>query len=190
MKKKILILIFPFTLLVSCGPAIQPTKPYSPEVKLKVPFEPNLGDTCFSSAFAMAMRFWGKDVHVNDVLKVVGYPPFGGPELTELNWWMKKNYGLKFKNLPNSSIRHVKLYLNEGYPVIVNQTFSLDQDVGHSRVVIGYSDKQGVFIVNDPSLLGPNHKISYADFRTLWWKIVLSDQSPSYNVYLVMPADK
>lgn len=186
MKKVYLTLIL-FSVVVSCGPAITQTKPYATKVQLDVPFKPNLGDTCFSSAFAMVMRYWGKDVHVDDVLKIVGHPPFGESTLTRLNWWMKKNHGLKFKYLPNSSIKHVKLYLNESYPVIVNQTFSLNENTGHSRVVIGYNDNKGVFIVNDPSSLGPNHEISYANFRELWWKISLNEQAPSCDIYLVMP---
>ncbi|MFH1993234.1 MAG: C39 family peptidase [Pseudomonadota bacterium] len=185
--KKVYLILMLFPVIVSCGPAIIQTKPYAPEVKLDVPFEPNLGETCFSSSFAMVMRYWGKDVHVDDVLKIVGHPPFSGNTLTQLNWWMKKKHGLKFKYLPNSSIDHVKLYLNESYPVIVNQTFSLNENTGHSRVVIGYNDNKGVFIVNDPSLLGPNHEISYANFRELWWKISLNEHGSSYEVYLVMP---
>jgi hypothetical protein len=106
--------------LTSCAPAIKQTKPYSPELKLDVPYEPNLGNTCFSSSFAMVMRYWGKDVHVNDVLKVVGLPPFTvGYEHPELNGWMKKNHGLEFLYLPYSRVEDLKLYLGEGYPVIV-----------------------------------------------------------------------
>ena len=189
MKKFYLCLILVFV-LVACGPVIKQTQPYSPEVKLNVPFEPNLGDTCLSSSFAMVMRYWGKDVHVDDVLKIVGPPPFRASVQTELNWWMKKNYGLKFEYLPDSSIENVIFYLNEGYPVIVHQTFSLNQSSGHSRVVIGYNDQKRVFIVNDPSSLGPNLEISFADFKKLWWKLSLRQKGSSYRLYLVMPVRK
>lgn len=185
-KNCYLVIFFLLLLLISCGPAIKQTKPHSPEVKLNVPFEPNLGGTCFSSSFAMVMRYWGKDVHVDDVLKVVGHPPFRGYEHPELNWWMRRKHGLKFKYLPNSSVEHVKLYLSEGYPVIVHQTFSLNESTGHNRVVIGYNDKKGVFIINDPSRLGPNYEISYSDFKKLWSRIAFYERGPSNKVYLVM----
>lgn len=188
--KKCCLLIILFVVLASCGPAINQTKPYSSEVKLGVPFEPNLGATCFSSSFAMVMRYWRKDVHVQDVLEVVGSPPFADYEHPELNRWMKKNHGLRFKYLPNSSIEHVKLYLNEGYPVIAHQTFSSSEKGGHNRVVIGYSDKRGVFIINDPSRLGPNYEISYQDFKKLWVDITFYEQGPPNKVYLVMPIGK
>jgi len=78
MKKGLLLLTIIGIILAACGPAIKQTKPYQPEVRLDVPFEPNIGGTCFSSSFAMVMRYWGKDVHVDDVLKVVGKSPFQG----------------------------------------------------------------------------------------------------------------
>jgi len=190
MKKGYFGIIILLILTLSCGPAIKQTKPYSPQVKLNVPFEPNLGNTCFSSSFAMVMRYWGKDVHVDDVLKIVGRPPFGGYEHPELNLWMAKKYGLNFEYLPNSSIEHIKLYINEGYPVIVHQTFSLSENTGHNRVVIGYSDTKSAFIVNDPSRLSANYEIPYSDFKKLWSNITLYEQGPSNKVYLVAPIIK
>jgi uncharacterized protein YvpB len=175
-------------LFVSCGTAIKQTKTYSPEIKLDVPYEPNLGNTCFSSSFAMVMRYWGKDVHAGDIVNVVGLPPFkAGYEHAELTTWMKKNFGLKFLYLPNSRMEDLKLYINEGYPVIVHQTFSLKSHTGHNRVVTGYSDKRGVFIVNDPSRFGRNHEISYADFENLWSAIASYEPGPRNKIYLVMP---
>jgi len=188
---RLLIGLLLLIILISCGPTIKQTKPYSPEIKLDVPYEPNLGNTCFSSSFAMVMRYWGKDVHVNDVLKVVGLPPFTvGYEHPELNGWMKKNHGLEFLYLPYSRGEDLKLYLGEGYPVIVHQTFSLQENTGHNRVVIGYSDKKGVFIVNDPSRLGRNHEIPYPEFEKLWGRIAMYEPGPHNKIYLVMPLGK
>ena len=107
--------------------------------------------------------------------------------LAKLNWWMKKNYGLKFKYLPDSSIENVIFYLNEGYPVIVHQTFSLTENTGHRRVIVGFNDQESKFIVNDPSWLGPNYEISYSDFKKLWVNITFYENGPSNKVYLVMP---
>jgi hypothetical protein len=79
------------------------------------------------------------------------------------------------------------LYLIEGYPVIVHQTFSLKDNTGHNRVVIGYSDKRGAFIINDPSRLGPNHEIPYIEFEKLWSMIATYEPGPQNKIYLVMP---
>jgi len=166
---------------------VEPVVGLHDEVRLDVPFEPNVGGSCFSSSFAPVMRYCGKIVTVHDVLKIVGYPPFRGYEHPELRDWMENNYGLTFKYMPYSKIEDVKKFLNEGYPVIVHQTFSLGNNTGHNRVVIGYSDKQCVFIVNDPSYLGPNFKISYDDFGTLWKRITLYESGPENKAYLVIP---
>jgi hypothetical protein len=188
---KLLLGVLFLVVLMSCAPSIKQTKPYSPEVKIDVPYEPNLGNTCFSSSFAMVMRYWGKDVHVNDVLKIVGLPPFRvGYEHPELNAWMKKNYSLEFLYLPGSRMDDMKLYLIEGYPVIVHQAFSLRENTGHDRVVIGYSDKKGVVIVHDPSRLGRNYEIPYADFEKLWSRIAVYEPGPTNKIYLVMPLRK
>ena len=190
MKRIYTLLMIIGLVVTACGPAIKPTIPYQPEVKLNVPFEPNLGSTCFSSSFSMVMRYWGKDIHVYDVLEVVGRPPFKGYEHPKLNRWMKRKHDLRFKYLFNSSIENVKLYLNEGYPVIVHQTMSLSDNTGHNRVVIGYSDPREIFIINDPSLKGPNYEISYTDFKKLWRNITVYENGPSNKVYLVMPTSR
>lgn len=190
LKSKLLISLLSLMIVISCAPVIEQTKPYSQEIKLDVPFEPNLGNTCFSSSFAMVMRYWGKDVHVKDVLNIVGLPPFKGYEHPELNIWMKKNYGLKFLYLPYSRIKDLKLYLNEGYPVIVHQTISLEENTGHNRVVIGYNDRRKVFITNDPSRFGPNYEIPYNEFEKLWERIALYEPGPPNKIYLVVPLKK
>lgn len=159
------------------------------EVKLDVPFEPNLGNTCFSSSFAMVIRYWGKDVTVQDVLRIVGYPPFQGYEHPELVDWMGKNYGLELKYLPYSKLEDIKTFLSKGWPVVVHQTFSLTENTGHNRVVVGYNDSIGVFIVNDPSNLGSNYSISYETFETLWKNITLYERGPENKAYLVIPLE-
>ena len=83
MKNASLILIMAL-LAAACGPVVPQTRPYAPEVELAVPFEPNLGGTCFASSFAMVMRYWGKAVHVGDVYRIVGSPPFDASDLSRL----------------------------------------------------------------------------------------------------------
>jgi ABC-type bacteriocin/lantibiotic exporter with double-glycine peptidase domain len=182
-----LLCLIPF--VFSCGPAIKQTKPVAQNIKLVVPYEPNLGNTCFSSCFAMVMRYWNKDVHVQDIVKIVGLPPFHGYDHQELNSWMAKNYNLRFKYLPNSTIDDIKIYLSEGYPIIVHQTMSFKDTSGHNRVVIGYDDNKNVFITNDPSRFGLNYEIPYSVFKDLWSNIALIEKGPVNKAYLVYQID-
>ena len=113
-----------------------------------MPFEANLGRTCSASSFAVVMRYWGRDVGVRDALKVVGYPPFRGYAHPELVWWVKRHHGLRMLYLPHSDLERIRIYVNEGYPVIVHQTLSSYSDAGHNRVVVGYSDSRRVVILS------------------------------------------
>nr|NQU90965.1 C39 family peptidase [Bacteroidota bacterium] len=186
--KRIIIPIL-LLLLISCGPAIKFSKPYSSEVKLDVPFEPNLGRTCFSSSFAMVMRYYGKDVTVSDVFRVCGRAPFSGPHpRSKLSYWMKKNYGLRLVYIPSSNIEDLKMYINEGYPVVVLMNYSSFDKSGHNRVVTGYSDRKKVFITNDPSPFGPNYEISYDNFKK-HWKFSMPPVHQQREAYLVIPIE-
>lgn len=192
--RKANLLLISVIILISCGPAIKSTKPYSAEVKLTVPFEPNIGASCVASSFAMVMRYWGRNVTVHDVVEVVGLPPFNkDPEFPKLARWMRKHHGLKLKWVPYSKIDHIKLYVREGYPVVVLQRYKLNNSMGHNRVVIGYSDKKACFIVNDSSPLGPAHEIPYDVFVRLWRGMKGLDGRPlpeRNDAYLVTPSGK
>ncbi len=135
----------------------------------------------------MVMRYWGKHVNVSDVVKVVGRAPFYGPHPRYmLAYWMKKHYGLKVIYIPSSNIEHLKMYINEGYPVVVLQEYSSFDRDGHNRVVIGYNDSREVFITNDPSPFGPNYEISYDKFEKLW-KFEMPPVHQQREAYLVIP---
>jgi len=192
--RKASLLLIPLIFLISCGPAIKSTKPYSTEVNLSVPFEPNIGASCVASSFAMIMRYWGRNVTVHDVVEVVGAPPIPrSPEFPWLARWMKKHHGLKLIWVPYSKIDHLKLYVREGYPVMVLQRYKLNNSIGHNRVVIGYSDKRACFIVNDPSPLGPAYEIPYYVFVRLWSGMKWTDGRPMperHDAYLVIPSGK
>jgi hypothetical protein len=190
MKADFLLLIILIPLLSACGPAVKQTKTIPDKIKLNVPFEPNLGNTCFSSSFSMVMRYWKKDVDVQDIVKIVGLPPFQGYDHQELNSWMAKNHNLRFKYLPYSTVDDLKLYLSEGYPVIVHQTMGNRDTSGHNRVVIGYDDNKGIFITNDPSRFGPNYEIPYPIFKELWADIAKFEKGPSNKAYLVYKIDQ
>ncbi len=61
----------------------------------------------------------------------------------------------------------VKTFVANGLPVIVSDLVSRQEPIRHFRPIDGYDDGAGYFIGSDP-YLGPNHRISYADFDDLW----------------------
>ena len=56
----------------------------------------------------MVMQYWGKKINVNDIIEVVGYPPFQSYSHPKLNQWMKRNHGIRFRYLYNSNIEDAK----------------------------------------------------------------------------------
>jgi len=80
--------------------------------------------------------------------------------------------------------------INQGYPVMVLQVYSSTIPSGHNRVVIGYNLEQEVLIVNDPSALGANYRMSFEYFDLLWsmWDQISGWPFP-HLLWLIMPVD-
>ena len=78
------------------------------------------------------------------------------------------NYGLKSMLVEGGSVERIKELLAAGFPVITPQWLDHKPDaIGHYRVVRGYDDARGGFLVND-SMIGPDVFYSYDDFVWLW----------------------
>lgn len=80
--------------------------------------------------------------------------------------WVEK-FGLKAVYRPNGSIELLKLFTANEIPVVVKTWLRPNEDIGHFRVVRGFDEKAQV-IIEDDSFFGPNRRISYFDFMSLW----------------------
>ncbi len=76
-------------------------------------------------------------------------------------------FGLEARILDHGTADNIKSLLNQGVPVIVAQWLSEDNPLPHYRVVVGFDDAKGTFIVNDGDL-GFGRSIAYKDFDELW----------------------
>ncbi len=66
------------------------------------------------------------------------------------------------------SIETVKRLIANGIPVITPQWLDFKPDaIGHYRVIRGYDDTRGGFLVND-SMIGADVFFSYTDYEKLW----------------------
>lgn len=61
----------------------------------------------------------------------------------------------------------VKALISNGFPVLVEQWVSADDQVYHYRPVEAYDDQSAQFVTSDP-YLGAGHPISYAEFNSIW----------------------
>ena len=78
------------------------------------------------------------------------------------------DYGLRADLYEGGSIEIVKRLVASGFPVMTPQWLDFKADaIGHYRVVRGFDDERGGFLVND-SMTGADVLISYDDFERLW----------------------
>ncbi len=78
------------------------------------------------------------------------------------------DYGLQANLYEAGSVDTVKRLIASGIPVITPQWLDFKPDaIGHYRVIRGYDDARGGFLVND-SMIGSDVFFSYADFEKLW----------------------
>jgi hypothetical protein len=77
-------------------------------------------------------------------------------------------FGLRARVLEGGSAEIVKALVAAGFPVITPQWLDHKPDaIGHYRVVRGYDDDRGVFLVND-SMVGAGIAMPYSEFEELW----------------------
>ena len=123
-------------------------------------------NTCGAAALAMLLQYY--DVSVTEKDFITEYPQiyqtgFYIPWL----WEYSKKKGLKTES-GSGDIEKVKNFIANDTPVLVYQ-FSYKGGRQHFRIVIGYDDKNQVFILDDPTpQMGKESRISYADFEELW----------------------
>lgn len=67
----------------------------------------------------------------------------------------------------NGSADLLKSLVSNGIPVITETLLKPDDDIGHYRVVRGYDDQEGVFILGDP-YYGAEVRMTYAEFDQVW----------------------
>lgn len=80
---------------------------------------------------------------------------------------LARAYGLSGVNRPNGDIELLKRFTANGIPVIVKTWLNVNDDIGHFRVVRGFDEERKV-IIQDDSYHGPNRKIPYYDFLSMW----------------------
>lgn len=75
-------------------------------------------------------------------------------------------FGLRATRFRNGNVNHVRQLVGNGVPVLAIQWLDERSQIPHFRVVRGFDDARGVFLVNDPAY--GNLTISYAEFQRLW----------------------
>jgi len=80
--------------------------------------------------------------------------------------WVEK-FGLKAVYRPNGSLELLKLFLANEIPVVVKTWLRPNEDIGHFRIIRGF-DEGAKVLIDDDSYFGPNRRLSYFDFMSMW----------------------
>ncbi|MDB5056964.1 MAG: hypothetical protein JWO59_436, partial [Chloroflexi bacterium] len=93
-----------------------------------------------------------------------------------------RKFGLLAYFRPNGNIQLLKKFIAIGLQVMVETTMGKHDDIGHYRVVKGYSNVDGT-ITQDDSMQGHNVTFSYADLDYMWKKY-------NYEYLVLVPKSK
>ncbi len=145
-------------------------------------------NNCGPAALSMALRFYGIEQSQGELGQSLR--PWQNPEginddksvtLEEVAEESKK-YGFIPYRRPNGDVEKIKLFITYDMPVITRTWLGPSEDIGHYRVVKGYSEttKQ---LIQDDSLQNKNLWYSYDDFNVIWDKF-------NYEYLVLVPKDK
>ncbi|MBP7785722.1 C39 family peptidase [Patescibacteria group bacterium] len=130
-------------------------------------------NNCGPATLSMAMAWYGVKVSQEELAK--NMRPFQHPKGDNddktiftyefVNW--ANEYGLEAIGRVNGDIELLKKFISNGIPVVVKTWLKPNEDIGHFRFVTGYDENKQI-IVQDDSYEGPNKKIGYYDFLSMW----------------------
>lgn len=137
-------------------------------------------NNCGPATLSMMLSWFGKDVsqkELGDAMRPYQIPSGDNDDKTIFTYefvdWAKK-YGLESIGRVNGDIELLKTFTANGIPVVVKTWLHVGEDIGHFRIVRGFDERDAGLpagrqvIIQDDSYEGPNKKISYYDFLSMW----------------------
>lgn len=130
-------------------------------------------NNCGPATLSMALSWYGIDVSQEELagkMRPYQHPKGDNDDKTIftyefVNW--AKEYGINAVSRVNGDIDLIKKFIANGFPVVVKTWLKKGEDIGHFRFVTGYDDEKGLIYFDD-SYDGPNKKMYYYDFLSLW----------------------
>lgn len=130
-------------------------------------------NNCGPATLSMILAFNGKNVsqkELGDQMRPYQIPSGDNDDKTIFTYefvdW-SKNYGVEAIGRINGDIELLKKFTANGILVVVKTWLHMNEDIGHFRIVRGFDETSQV-IIQDDSYEGPNRKIPYFDFLSMW----------------------
>lgn len=130
-------------------------------------------NNCGPATLSMILAFNGKSIsqkELGDAMRPYQIPSGDNDDktifTTEFVDWAKK-YQVEALGRINGDISTLKIFTANGFPVVVKTWLHMNEDIGHFRIVRGFDENDEV-IIQDDSYEGPNKKLPYYDFLSMW----------------------
>lgn len=127
-------------------------------------------NNCGPATLAMALSFYGWRGTQREAAAVLKPDPEDKNVSPEEMAAFARSLGLGARVRVNGDLALLRQLLQAGFPVIIETGFEPEPRLGwmgHYKLLIGYSDRAGQFIVMD-SYMGPNQGVSYAEVDRYW----------------------
>ncbi len=127
-------------------------------------------NNCGPATLAMALSFYGWRGTQRDAAAVLKPDPEDKNVSPEEMAAFARSVGLGARVRVNGDLELLQRLLRAGLPVIIETGFEPDPKqgwMGHYKLLIGYSDRAGQFIIMD-SYMGPNQGVPYAEVDRYW----------------------
>lgn len=159
-------------------------------------------NNCGPATLSMILSWFGKNVSQAELAdKMRPYQVRSGDNddktifTHEFVEWVRE-YGYEAIGRVNGDINTLKNFTANGIPVVVKTWLRPGEDIGHFRIVRGFDENKQV-IIQDDSYEGPNRKIKYYDFLSMWQPfnyaymiVYTSDQEELVNAILGAELDE
>jgi len=145
---------------------------------LAVPFVSQHKDTCGAAALAMVLRYWKEDVSQDDVARALVRPELRGIAGSRLAEFARGR-GLEAVTY-RGDMAQLRDFLGKGRPLIV--AWHLGGSRYHDVVVVGFDDRRGAVLVNDPAA-GASRAVGVGTFERRWagagyWTLLVTRKAP------------
>ncbi len=127
-------------------------------------------NNCGPATLAMALSYYGWRGTQREAAAVLKPDPEDKNVSPEEMAAFARSLGLGARVRVNGDLELLKRLLRSGFPVIIETGFEPDPKqgwMGHYKLLIGYSDRAGQFIIMD-SYMGPNQGVPYEEVDRYW----------------------
>lgn len=141
---------------------------------------PQSFNNCGPATTSMVLQYFGFNVNQNETKARLRSNADDKNVFTfEIADYIKKDYGVESRLLYGGDIQTIKKLLANGFYIVTENWLHPNEDIGHTTIIRGFDDEQGVLIADD-SFIGVNITYPYEQFSETQWKAFNYEYLPLY----------